>query len=70
MVAAAADQQRRVDVGGVHEVLGREEPLGGQALVDPGGGRHVRLYRRAGRYVGDQVSRIVVAGLGDMPLGA
>ena len=70
MVALAADQQRRVDVGGVHEVLGREEPLGGQALVDPGCGRHVRLHRRAGRDVGDQVSRILVAGLGDVHLVA
>jgi hypothetical protein len=70
VVALAADQQRRVDIGGVHEVLGRQQPLGSQALVDPGSGRHVRLHRRAGRHVGDQVSRTLVAALSDVHLGA
>ncbi len=68
--AMAAHEQCRVDIGGVHDVLGGQEPLGRQALVDPGGSRHVRLHRRAGRHVGDQVCRLLVADLGDMHLGA
>ena len=49
-------------------MLGGEQALGGQALMDPGRARHVRLHRGTGRHVGDQMRRIVIAGLGDVHL--
>ena len=62
MVTVAAHQQRRVDIACIHKVLGRQQPLVGQAFVDVGRARHVRLHRRAGHDMCNQGCGILVAG--------
>src|SRR3954452_23719094 len=63
---AARDQQLGVDVGGVHQVLGRREALAGQGLVNRG--RAARLVHGGDRRhrVRDQVDRVVLAGFGEV----
>ena len=46
----------------------REEAFGGQALVDFGRARHIRLHRGARSHVRDHVHYIRVAGFGDVDL--
>jgi hypothetical protein len=56
VIASAADQQGRIGIGGVYEVLDGQKLLGSQALVDFGSAHHVLLHRQACLHVGNQVS--------------
>ena len=70
VIALAAHQQRSIDIACVHKVLGGQQPLCGQTCVDVRRSCHVRLHRRTGHNMCNQMGRIVITCLSDMHLVA
>lgn len=70
MLGPAGDHQLAIDVAGIDQMLGGEQPFGRHGLVERGGLLLVGGRGRGGLDMGDQVGRVRLTGLGQVDLVA